>query len=146
MSSRRLLVFPLALLLAACGPSGGADKGGKGAKGGPPGGMPPPEVTAMTVAPKAIPVAFEYVGHYRCDTGVIVRNGMCPTGLSHKSFLDKFHRSTNTFNWAGFAQEMEKRYRRDIEAATEIDPAAWKMRGAGEKVKEWFARRWEHLL
>ena len=47
---------------------------------------------------------------------------------------------------AAFAQEMEKRYRRDIAAAVEIDPAAWKMRGLGQKVKEWFARRWEHLL
>ena len=56
MRSRSLLVFPLALALSACGPSGGADKGGPGM------GMPPPEVTAITVAPKALPVAFEYVG------------------------------------------------------------------------------------
>jgi cardiolipin synthase len=47
---------------------------------------------------------------------------------------------------AQFAGEMEKRYRSDIAAAVEIDAAAWKMRGTGEKLKEWFARRWEYLL
>src|SRR5262245_1053178 len=53
-------LLALAVALSGCGPSGGADKGGH--KGGPGGGMPPPEVTVMTVAPKAIPVSFEYVG------------------------------------------------------------------------------------
>jgi len=46
------------LALAACSPSGGQEKG----KGGPMGGMPPPEVNAVTVQPKALPVTFEYVG------------------------------------------------------------------------------------
>jgi len=41
---------------------------------------------------------------------------------------------------------MEDRFRRDLAAATEIDPAAWKVRGVGEKLKEWIARRWEYLL
>src|SRR5258706_3360670 len=60
MRSALFLVPMLAFAVAGCGPSDGADKGGH--KGGPPGGMPPSEVTVMTVAPKAIPVAFEYVG------------------------------------------------------------------------------------
>src|ERR1044071_8741332 len=73
MFSRSVFVLPLAFALAACGPSGGADKGGKG-KGGPGmGGMPPPEVTVMTVAPKAIPVSFEYVGQTAGSRGVEVR-------------------------------------------------------------------------
>ena len=66
---RSLLVSLLALVVAACGPSNGADKGGKG-----PGmGMPPPEVTTMTVAPKAIPVSFEYVGQTTGSREVEVR-------------------------------------------------------------------------
>jgi len=75
MRSLSLFVVPLlALAVSACGPSGGADKGGKGgAKGGPGGGMPPPEVTAMTVAPKAIPVSFEYVGQTAGSREVEVR-------------------------------------------------------------------------
>ena len=60
----------LALVVSACGPSGGADKGGHK---GPPGGMPPPEVTAITVAPKAIPVTFEYVGQTAGSREVEVR-------------------------------------------------------------------------
>jgi cardiolipin synthase len=47
---------------------------------------------------------------------------------------------------AGFAQEMERRYRRDVAAAVTIDPAAWKMRGSAAKLKEWLARQWEYLL
>src|ERR1044071_6512835 len=75
MRSLSLFVVPLlALAVSACGPSGGADKGGKGgAKGGPGGGMPPPEVTVMTVAPKAIPVSFEYVGQTAGSREVEVR-------------------------------------------------------------------------
>ena len=60
----------LTLVVSACGPSGGADKGGHK---GPPGGMPPPEVTAITVAPKAIPVTFEYVGQTAGSREVEVR-------------------------------------------------------------------------
>jgi len=74
MRSHSLFVVPLlALAVSACGPSGGADKGKGGAKGGPGGGMPPPEVTAMTVAPKAIPVSFEYVGQTAGSREVEVR-------------------------------------------------------------------------
>src|SRR3989454_11110835 len=55
------LLAGLALALAACSPSNGApDKGGH--KGGPGAGMPPPEVTAVTGAPQALPATFEYVG------------------------------------------------------------------------------------
>jgi cardiolipin synthase len=67
------------------------------------------------------------------------------TNIDWRSFVHNYEADLVVQD-AGFAQEMEKRYRRDIAAATEIDPAAWKMRGAGEKVKEWIARRWEYLL
>lgn len=84
MRSRSLVVLPLALALAACGPSGGADKGGKG---GSPGGMPPAEVTVMTVAPKAIPVAFEYVGQTAGSREVEVRARV--TGILLKRNFDE---------------------------------------------------------
>src|SRR5258708_26754357 len=54
----RLLILPLAAIVAACSPSNGSEK-----KGGPPGmGMPPPEVTVITVAPQPLPQTYEYVG------------------------------------------------------------------------------------
>jgi len=63
----------LALALAACSPSNGApDKGGH--KGGPGAGMPPPEVTVVTVAPQALPVTFEYVGQTAGSREVEVRS------------------------------------------------------------------------
>jgi membrane fusion protein (multidrug efflux system) len=62
----------LALALTACSPSDGAsDKGGH--KGGPGAGMPPPEVTVVTVAPQALPVTFEYVGQTAGSREVEVR-------------------------------------------------------------------------
>ena len=67
MRSALFVVPLLALVLGACGPSDGADKGG------PPGGMPPAEVTVMTVAPKAIAVTFEYVGQTAGSREVEVR-------------------------------------------------------------------------
>ena len=45
-------VASLALLLAACGPSGGP----------PHGGMPPTQVSVVTVEPKTLPASFEYTG------------------------------------------------------------------------------------
>lgn len=52
------LVSLLALLVAACSPSNGSEK-----KGGHPGmGMPPPEVSVVTVAPQSLPLVFEYPG------------------------------------------------------------------------------------
>lgn len=58
-------------MLSACGP-GGNDNGGKG-RGGPGGGMPPPEVNVVTVAPRALPQSFEYVGQTAGSREVEVR-------------------------------------------------------------------------
>ncbi|MGQ0547072.1 MAG: efflux RND transporter periplasmic adaptor subunit [Betaproteobacteria bacterium] len=56
--------------LAACSPSGGSEKGPHGAGGG----MPPPaEVNAVTVSPRSLPVAFEYVGQTAGSREVEVR-------------------------------------------------------------------------
>src|SRR5262245_21849868 len=61
MGFKRLVVLFSIHVLAACGDSDGREKGAKG-HGGPGMGMPPPEVTVMTVEPKALPVNSEYVG------------------------------------------------------------------------------------
>ena len=50
------LLFALPVLLAACNPSSGNPPGG------PSGGMPPPEVSVITLQAKAQPVALELVG------------------------------------------------------------------------------------
>jgi len=69
---RPLLLIPiLALPLAACGPSNGSEKSGKGH--GPMGGMPPSEVTVTTVAPQALPVSWEYTGQTAGSREVEVR-------------------------------------------------------------------------
>src|SRR5258706_7179460 len=85
MRSALFLVPMLAFAVAGCGPSDGADKGGH--KGGPPGGMPPSEVTVMTVAPKVIPVAFEYVGQTVGSREVEVRARV--TGILLKRNFDE---------------------------------------------------------
>jgi len=55
----RLIVVLLSAVVAACSPSNGSEKKG----GGHPGmGMPPPEVTVISVAPQELPQTYEYVG------------------------------------------------------------------------------------
>jgi membrane fusion protein (multidrug efflux system) len=72
MRSSLLLIPILCLPLAACSPSNGSEKGGKGAKG-PGAGMPPPEVSVVTVAPLSFVVSFEYVGQTAVSREVEVR-------------------------------------------------------------------------
>lgn len=69
MYLKQLFSASLALLLAACGPSGGDGKGGPGG----PGGMPPAQVSVITIAPKALPAAFEYTGQTLGSREVEVR-------------------------------------------------------------------------
>jgi hypothetical protein len=47
---------------------------------------------------------------------------------------------------AAFARDMERRFRRDVEAAVAIDPEDWKRRNFAERFKEWLARQWEYML
>jgi membrane fusion protein (multidrug efflux system) len=66
----QLLLIAAFLPLAACSPSNGSEKGAHGAAGG----MPPAaEVNAVTVQPKPLPVAFEYVGQAAGSREVEVR-------------------------------------------------------------------------
>jgi membrane fusion protein (multidrug efflux system) len=67
MRIKQVLPFSLALILAACGPSGGDGK-----KGGP-GGMPPAQVSVVTVEPKSLPATFEYTGQTLGSREVEVR-------------------------------------------------------------------------
>jgi membrane fusion protein, multidrug efflux system len=61
MRFKQLVPLLLGAVVAACSPSNGREKGGKG-HGGPMGGMPPPEVTVMTAKAEPLPVSWEYVG------------------------------------------------------------------------------------
>jgi hypothetical protein len=41
---------------------------------------------------------------------------------------------------------MERLFARDVDHATEVTLGAWRSRGAGSRVREWLARRWEYFL
>ncbi|MGH8668287.1 MAG: efflux RND transporter periplasmic adaptor subunit [Burkholderiales bacterium] len=79
-------MIPVVLLAAACGP-GGDDKGGKGHGGPGMGGMPPAEVSAMTVALQQLPESFEYVGQTAGSREVEVRARV--TGILLKRNFDE---------------------------------------------------------
>jgi membrane fusion protein (multidrug efflux system) len=66
----KLLLLPLAAVLAACNPSNGSEKGGHG---GPMGGMPPSEVAVTTATRETLPVNWEYVGQTAGSREVEVR-------------------------------------------------------------------------
>jgi membrane fusion protein, multidrug efflux system len=69
-----LFAIALALPLASCSPSNGSEGAGKGqAAHGAPGAMPPAPVDAVTVAPRALPVAFEYTAQTAGSREVEVR-------------------------------------------------------------------------
>jgi membrane fusion protein (multidrug efflux system) len=59
MGFKQLIPVSVAVVVAACSPSNGSEKG----KGhGPMGGMPASEVTVVTAAAQELPVSWEYVG------------------------------------------------------------------------------------
>ena len=71
MGFKHFVVMPVALVVAACNPSNGGEKGGKGH--GPMGGMPASEVTVTTATQEALPVSWEYVGQTAGSREVEVR-------------------------------------------------------------------------
>lgn len=80
-AARLPLAVSLAVLVAACGPSGGQPGHGG------PGGMPPAEVGAITVQPKALLAPFEYTGQTAGSREVEVRARV--TGiLLKRNFLE----------------------------------------------------------
>ena len=87
MRLRHTFAVLLSVFLAACNPPGGGhEKKGKGGPGGM-GGMPPPEVSVSTVAPKSFPVTFEYVGQTTGSREVEVRARV--TGIILKRNFDE---------------------------------------------------------
>ena len=62
MRIKQFFILWPALLLAACGPSGGGH-----------GGFPPPQVSVITVEPKTLPASFEYTGQTLGSREVEVR-------------------------------------------------------------------------
>lgn len=67
------------------------------------------------------------------------------TNLDWRSFVHNYEADLIVRD-AGFAREMERRFREDLAASEEINADAWRARSVGEKLKEWLARRWEYLL
>jgi membrane fusion protein (multidrug efflux system) len=78
MRFKQIAISLVALAVAACSPSTGQEKG----PGGPGGGMPPPEVNVVTLAPRSLPVEFEYVGQTAGSREVEVRARV--TGILQK--------------------------------------------------------------
>jgi membrane fusion protein (multidrug efflux system) len=84
MRSAPFLASMLALVLAACSPSNGSEKKG----GAHPGmGMPPPEVSAVTVAAQSLPLVFEYVGQSAGSREVEVR-ARVPGVILKRNFIE----------------------------------------------------------
>lgn len=69
---KRLALFLLVPLLTACGPGDKNGPGGTGA-GGPPGGMPPPEVTVVQVGSQAATLTRELPGRVEAVRSAQVR-------------------------------------------------------------------------
>jgi cardiolipin synthase len=67
------------------------------------------------------------------------------TNLDWRSFVHNYEADLVVYD-RGFADELERRFAIDVEASVEVKPQEWKRRGALERMKEWFARRWEFLL
>jgi cardiolipin synthase A/B len=67
------------------------------------------------------------------------------TNLDWRSFVHNYEADLVVYD-AAFAQELERLFRDDVQASVEVHPEQWKKRGALERAKEWFARRWEYLL
>jgi cardiolipin synthase len=67
------------------------------------------------------------------------------TNLDRRSFVHNYEADLIVHD-AGFARELERRFRLDVAAATRVDPDAFRRRPLGERLKEWLARQWEYLL
>jgi cardiolipin synthase len=67
------------------------------------------------------------------------------TNLDWRSFVHNYEADLIVYH-AGFAQEMERRFRSDVAASVQIDPQQWRSRGLAQKLREWIARQWEYLL
>ena len=67
------------------------------------------------------------------------------TNLDWRSFALNYEADLVVYD-AAFAGELERLFRQDVDASVEVKRERWEKRGVLERAKEWFARRWEHLL
>ena len=67
------------------------------------------------------------------------------TNLDWRSFVHNYEADLIVQD-AAFASELERRFRLDLEASVEVEREAFRRRPLTERLKEWFARRWEYLL
>jgi cardiolipin synthase len=67
------------------------------------------------------------------------------TNLDWRSFVHNFEYDVIALD-AAFGAQMERLFRRDMDAAQEIAPQTWDARPADERVREWVARRFAYLL
>jgi cardiolipin synthase len=67
------------------------------------------------------------------------------TNLDWRSFVHNYEADLIVHD-AAFARELERRFRLDVAAARRVDADEFRRRPVGERIKEWFARRWEYLL
>jgi cardiolipin synthase len=67
------------------------------------------------------------------------------TNLDWRSFVHNYEADLIVHDPA-FARALERRFELDVAASVPVDREAWSRRPAGERFKEWLARRWEYLL
>ena len=67
------------------------------------------------------------------------------TNLDWRSFVHNYEADVIVLS-EPFAREMERLFALDVDASYEITFDAWRSRGLGSRVTEWFARRWEYFL
>ncbi|NTV10759.1 MAG: cardiolipin synthase B [Zoogloea sp.] len=67
------------------------------------------------------------------------------TNLDWRSFVHNYEADVLILD-QDFASQMEGLFQLDEKASHEVDLAEWKRRGLADRLKEWFARRWEYLL
>lgn len=67
------------------------------------------------------------------------------SNLDWRSFVHNYEADLIVHD-AEFARALERRFELDVAASVPVEPAAWARRPAGERFKEWLARRWEYLL
>jgi len=67
------------------------------------------------------------------------------TNLDWRSFVHNYEADVIVLS-AAFARDMERLFALDVDASHEITLDAWRRRGLGSRVTEWFARRWEYFL
>ncbi len=67
------------------------------------------------------------------------------TNLDWRSLVHNYEADLVVYD-AGFAAELERLFRQDLSRSVEVRLDRWRERGAGERLKEWLARRWEFLL